>query len=689
MLNTLCGGRTRTSLAAALVVVAMMAMPSCTTADTGAPRVLPTDASSEQPTSTAVDPSPSSAKPTPTTAPGTTPTTLDAGTKPTTAPVPAPAAPLKWGPCDKDLTGPSGIDTSLVDCTTIAVPLDYTNPSSASINIAMVRYSASGSGKKIGSLLMNPGGPGGSGRSFLIGVVAQNEAKITDLHDRFDMIGFDPRGVDGSNGLSCVDGATLDKQFDVDISPETPEEKAFAKNLDDQITNACKAKYGDDFLKQINTEATARDMDRIRAAVGDDKLSYLGISYGTYLGSVYATLFPDKVRALVLDGAFDPIGEDELTGNLIQMKGFEGAFQNWLAWCGTNPVCAFGPTDVEARWLQLRQQLDDKPLPGDATRTVNQGTFITATIASLYEKAQGWPALGAALRAAANGDGSLLLTLADSQSGRRDDGTYDSLGTAFGVISCESGIAGAPPADKEAAAGALRAVSPHFSFSASADGFGSCDGLPPAPPAAPFSYSGSGPILVIGGKNDPATPFQWAEKMAKDLGPKASLLTYNGEGHSTWLESDCADAAISATLLELTAVGARDCAAQAQSAEPLPAWMGTLPAIPGVAAANIDDLIPLLGLEQGGIRGRVGLSTLNEAAAAAAINSALVSTGWKSLGGQNNVRNYSKKVGGDTLALVVAPVGLSKLSAGSPFTKEIAEHLNDFGKTIIIYGTPL
>lgn len=673
-----------------MVVLAMMAMASCTTADTGAPTVQPADATSEQSTSTAVSGSSPTIAESAITTPSVPPpsaTTTPAGTKPASAPTPA--ATLTWAPCDKDLTDTSGIDTSLVDCTTLPVPLDYANPASATIKIALVRYRASGSGKRIGSLLMNPGGPGGSGRQFLVSVVAQNEAKITDLHDRFDMIGFDPRGVDGSNGLSCVDSTTLDKKFEVDITPETPEEKAFAKSLNQQITSACKAKYGDDFLKQINTESTARDMDRIRAAVGDDKLSYLGISYGTYLGSVYATLFPDRVRALVLDGAFDPIGEDELTGNLIQMKGFENAFQNWLAWCGTNPVCAFGPTDVEARWLQLRQQLDDKAIAGDATRTVNQGTFITATIASLYQKAQGWPALGAALRAAANGDGSLLLMLADSQSGRRDDGTYDSLGTAFGVISCESGIVGAPPADKEAAAAALRAVSPHLSFSASADDFGSCEGLPVAPAAAPFSYGGIGPILVIGGKNDPATPFQWAEKMAKDLGPKASLLAYSGEGHSTWLESDCADAAINAILLDLTTTGAKDCAAQAQSAVPLPEWLGTLPAMPSLAPTNIDDLIPLLGLEQGGIRGRAGLSTLNEAAASAAANSSLVAAGWKSLGGQNNVRNYSKKVGAETLSLVVAPIGLSKLSAGSPFTKEIAEHLNEFGKTIIIYGTPL
>jgi hypothetical protein len=256
---------------------------------------------------------------------------------------------------------------------------------------------------------------------------------------------------------------------------------------------------------------------------------------------------------------------------------------------------------------------------------------------------------------------------------------------------CASGIAGQPPADHEGAAAALRNASSHFGFSAVGEDFdrGSCDKLPSGPPAAPFAYSGTGPILVIGGKNDPATPFQWAEKMAKELGPKASLLAYSGEGHSTWLESDCADLAINDTLIDLVTIGARACAAQPASTATLPAWLNELPAVPSPATVTIDDLIPLLGLDQAGLDGRIGFTTLTKSAASKAVETSLVASGWKSLGGQNSARNYSRKVGGVTQELVVIPVALSEIASGSPFIKQIADKLDEFGKTILVFGTPI
>jgi pimeloyl-ACP methyl ester carboxylesterase len=676
-----------------LALTASLVLIGCAKADTSAPSVAPID--SEATTSASTLPT-ANADTTATTA-SSAPT--DATTAPrrpaTTAPITAPKAGrslVAWGDCDSDVFGTTGVDESLLDCATVPVPVDYAHPDDGKqINIAMVRYKSSGDGDFIGSLLLNPGGPGGSGRELLVNEIATQEAKLADLHDHFDMIGFDPRGVDGSGGLVCVDAATLDELFKVDMTPETPEEKAFAQNLSDRIDNACVAKYGEAFLKQISTEATARDMDRIRVAVDDDKLTYLGISYGTYLGAVYATLFPDKVRALVLDGAYDPIGEDELTNDLIHMTGFEAAFKNWVEWCSTSAVCAFGGQDVDGRWLALRQSLDDKPIKGDGKRTVNQGTFIGATIAALYEKAFLWPILGAALRAAEQGDGSLLLTLADSQSGRKEDGSYSSLDTAFAVISCASGIAGAPPADREGAAAAVRKASPHFGFSTLAEDFdhGSCDKLPSGPPAPAFSYNGTGPILVIGGKNDPATPFQWAEKMAKGLGPKASLLAYSGEGHSTWLESDCADAAIYDTLVDLLTVGAKGCPAQDLSSTTLPTWLNELPPVPNPASVTIDDFTPLLTLDQFGLDGRIALTTLTKTAASKAVETSLVAAGWKSLGGQNGARTYSRKAGGETLELVVLPFALSDLAALSPAMKQITDKLNESGKTVLVFGTPI
>jgi pimeloyl-ACP methyl ester carboxylesterase len=661
----------------ALASVSLLAASCASTAVGGSPVVKPlgTTAENTSTTSDAVLPQPGS------TTPQSSTSKAPAGS----------TSSLIWQECGEDVVGDildnpnGGVQASDLDCATVTVPLDYSQPAGRKIDIAMTRWPAAVGGNRIGSLLLNPGGPGGSGQDLLVGVVTQNEAKLVDLHDAFDLIGFDPRGVNGSEGLTCVDGPTLDTQFNLDMSPDTPEEKQALKDYEDLVDNACKAKYSEDFLKQINTENTARDMEQIRIAVGDEKLTYLGISYGTYLGSVYATLFPDKVRAMVLDGAFDPAGEDEVASNVIQLTGFEGAFQNWAAWCATSVVCAFGPGDIDKRWLQLRQQLDDKPINGDDTRTVNQDTFIGGTIASLYQKAQGWPALGAALKAAENGDGSLLLRLADSQAGRKDDGTYDSIGTAFGVISCTSGLTGAPPADKEAAAAQLRGASPHFSATASADDFGSsCEGIPAAAGPTPFVYSGTGPILVIGGKNDPATPFVWAEKMAKALGPKASLLSYAGEGHSTWLESDCTDVFINSTLIELKAVPPTECAAQGKSDATLPAWFKDLPAIPGADASDISDLLPLLGLEPEGLQGRVVLSSQSKSDAAKSAQTALTSAGWKSQGGQNGARTYSKSVGGQNIQMTVLPLGTKELS-DSPFTKVISEQMLAGGKCVLLF----
>jgi pimeloyl-ACP methyl ester carboxylesterase len=672
MSKTPRGGR----LLIAFASVSLMAASCASTAVGSSPVVKPlgTTAESTSTTSDAVLPQTGT-----TTSPSST-SKVPAGSNST----------LLWGACGDDVVGDiraspnGGVQASDLDCATVTVPLDYSQPEGRKIDIAMTRWPAAVGGTRIGSLLLNPGGPGGSGQDLLVGVVTQNAAKLFELHDAFDLIGFDPRGVNGSEGLNCVDGPTLDKQFNLDLSPDTPEEQRALDDYQDQIDNACKAKYSEDFLKQINTENTARDMDQIRIAAGDEKLTYLGVSYGTYLGSVYATLFPDKVRAMVLDGAFDPAGEDEVASNVIQLKGFEGAFQNWAAWCETSAVCAFGPGDIDKRWFQLRQQLDEKPIKGDDTRTVNQSTFVGGTIASLYQKAQGWPALGAALKAAENGDGSLLLRLADSQAGRNDDGTYDSIGTAFGVISCTSGLNGAPPIDKEAAAAQLRAASPHFSATATAEDFGqSCEGIPTAAGPTPFVYPGTGPILVIGGKNDPATPFVWAEKMAKALGPKASLLSYAGEGHSTWLESDCTDVFINSTLIDLKAVPPTECAAQGKSDATLPAWFKDLPAIPGAAVSDISDLLPLLGLESEGLQGRVVLSSQSKTEAAKSAQTALTAAGWKSEGGQNGVRNYSRSVGEQNVQITVLPLGTKEL-ADSPFTKVISEQMLAGGKCVLL-----
>ena len=290
---------------------------------------------------------------------------------------------LDWGPCDD----PSAEDPSL-ECATLTVPLDYDNPSGDSIDMALIKYPASGD--RTGAVLFNPGGPGGSGFDP-IGFSGSAIAPALGL-ESFDLIGFDPRGVDRSGGIRCVTDEFEDKHLYVDDTPDTPEEQALKDEADTGFVDGCKQKYGDT-LRFYSTANTARDMDAIRAALGDDQISLLGISYGTYLGATYATMFPDRVRAMVLDSVVEPNGDTVEQQFETQLVGFEGAFNNWAAWCQSDTTCEFTATDVGARWDALKQQLDDTPIAGSDGRLANNATMERATTAALYSESE-WPVLG-------------------------------------------------------------------------------------------------------------------------------------------------------------------------------------------------------------------------------------------------------------------------------------------------------
>ena len=246
------------------------------------------------------------------------------------------------------------------------------------------------------------------------------------------------------------------------------------------------------------------------------------MSYGTYLGGIYARMFPERVRAMVLDGAFEPSGDSEFDQWATQPIGFEHAFDNWAAWCQQNTDCEFTAPDVGARWDALQAQLDATPLTADDGREVNQVVLDTATTAALYSKSA-WAALGAALADAERGDGNALLALADSQNGRNPDGTYDSIYQSFPVIGCASGFGSPYPADPEAMLAQIKAAAPRFARNMTVNDFhDNCSYLFNGPQKvyAP-SFSGTAPILVVGGVNDPATPIRWAEELTAELGPSA------------------------------------------------------------------------------------------------------------------------------------------------------------------------
>jgi pimeloyl-ACP methyl ester carboxylesterase len=447
---------------------------------------------------------------------------------------------LDWGACEV------GVEDGF-ECATLVVPLDYDQPEGDTISIALIRYPASGD--RVGAILVNPGGPGGSGFDF---VATAGAAMAADMGlDDFDIVGFDPRGVDRSGGIRCVDDATMDATIYLDDTPDTPAEDQALDDAEKQTADGCRAKYGDT-LVEYSTENVARDMDGIRVGLGDDQISYIGISYGTYLGAVYATLYPDRVRAMVLDSAYEPTGDTPSQQHVTQLVGFEQAFDNWAAWCEINESCAFTSSDVGARWDALRDELDADPIPADDGREANRVVMEIATLASLYSKAA-WPALGAALADAEAGDAQQLLLLADEYAGRQIDGTWLSISQSNPVIDCASGINAKTPDDPQVILDEVQQKAPRFGRDATLDDVASqCAdliGTEVEPPA--LGYTGDAPVVVVGGTNDPATPFRWAEELTAVMGPNARLLTFTGEGHGQLLSSSCVTEAEAKVITDL------------------------------------------------------------------------------------------------------------------------------------------
>ena len=566
------------------------------------------------------------------TAPNDT-TVPSADSSPPAVTEPASTSTLTWGPCDD----PSASDPSL-ECATLPVPRDYAATDGDSIDLALIRVPAANSATRKGAILTNPGGPGGSGFDFAAnaaGAIAQQMA----LSD-FDIIGFDPRGVDRSGGIRCQTDADADKFSYLDDTPDTPAEQALLDASETAFANACKAKFGDT-LAVYSTANTARDMDSIRVALGDEKISYIGISYGTYLGAVYATMFPDRVRAMVLDSAYAPGGDTVEEQYKTQLVGFENAFNDWIAWCTGNAECPFSADGKEpgAKWDALRTQLDGNPIVMTDGRFANQSVLNTATKSALYSKGE-WPVLAAALDKASRGDGSGLFRLADNYSGRHPDGTYDTIFQSNPIISCASGIEDALPPDPEALAATLRNAAPRFGKDIVAADFsrGSrCSDLMAAQPLDKISYSGDAPIVVIGGENDPATPIRWAQEMAQSMGPSARLVRYTGEGHGQILVSKCVTDVEAAVLASLTPPGKGTvCDPDPEIAKP--DWWDTLPVPKGVDdILNSPEIAGQLGLTPTQAFSEIRTTSLSINEAKKAYSSAIEGAGFSSVGEQEPI----------------------------------------------------
>jgi len=417
-------------------------------------------------------------------------------------------------------------------------------------SLAVERTQASGT--KQGSLLINPGGPGGSGIEFLDAALSSISPEVQEA---YDIVGFDPRGVGKSSPVTCLDAAGKDELLSSDFNLDTDAGRADFQAAWTAFGAACQANTGD-LLGHVDTASAARDMDLLRALLGDEKLSYLGYSYGTQLGGTYAALFPDRVGRLVLDGAVDyTLDADALS--LGQAEGFERALRAYVTDCMAGSGCPLtGSVDEGLRQVRdLTRRAYTDPLPTqDAGRVLTRTLAFYGIAVTLYDD-QSWPLLTQALTMAMQrNDGSGLLSLADFYNRRDIDGNFEDNSTeAFTAVSCADGRAPVDVGHMQAERDKILAVAPTLGDSFAWNAL-VCAGWPtPAEPlTADPSAPGAAPIVVIGTTNDPATPYEWSQSLAKVLS-SGVLVTWEGEGHTAYGRSnDCVAAAVDAYFLEGT-----------------------------------------------------------------------------------------------------------------------------------------
>ncbi|MFI6584745.1 alpha/beta hydrolase [Embleya sp. NPDC050493] len=442
-------------------------------------------------------------------------------------------------------------------CATFTVPLDYSRPTGKTIDIAVTRKTAGKPGQRIGSLLLNPGGPGGSGVEAAWWMAEDTIGK--PLQDAYDLIGFDPRGVERSAPVKCMTDAERDAYVAEDLPEDPVRAEARAKEREKTYAAECQSRSGE-LLPYVGTDNAARDMDVLRAALGDEKLNYIGFSYGTYLGATYAERFPSRTGRLVLDGAVDPAA-DNLSASVEQQVGFDRSLRRFAEDCAGRSGCALGndPKTAPTRAADFLDGLQENPLTGRGGRKLTSSLGWTGVISLLYgDKDTAWKYLRDSLAdAIVRKSPDALLFYADNYNGRDEEGHYDNSSDAFIAIGCADGSGDAPtPQQVQAALTRLKAEAPLLSRDVTAEDLTgqSCEDWPFKSPAKPHTIraQGSAPILVVGTTGDPATPYASAEKLASQLAD-ATLLTFEGEGHTAYGgNSTCVDGAVEGFLLRGT-----------------------------------------------------------------------------------------------------------------------------------------
>lgn len=437
-----------------------------------------------------------------------------------------------------------------LQCAMVLAPLDWDDPAGETIELALVRQTARGN-DRIGSLLVNPGGPGASGFNFINDSI--DFATSDALQSQFDIVGFDPRGVNRSTAISCsADDAQLD-DFIYGITPGVKgSDDWIAAATDDaaRFADRCQEETGP-LLGFVDTVSAARDLDMLRAALGDSTLNYLGYSYGTLLGQVYAELFPEKTGRLVLDGAVDPAAS-EFEGSKAQAEGFERALTAFLEDCAGLSDCPFtGSTESSFSTIRtLFDRLERSPLRAADGRQLGSETLFVAVIYPLYSEGS-WGLLREMFAEVMENDTRLAIELADAYNGRGPGGRYsDNQTEAFIAINC---LDARQPVDADRMreqAAELALAAPVFGPQMSYGDVG-CANWPVESKRERVALTapGAADMLVIGTTNDPATPYEWAVTVANNL-ESGHLVTYNGEGHTAYNKSNaCVNAVVEDFLL--------------------------------------------------------------------------------------------------------------------------------------------
>ncbi|PYC69518.1 proteinase [Streptomyces tateyamensis] len=446
---------------------------------------------------------------------------------------------LDWQACDNGF-----------QCTGFKVPTDYAHPGGGDLMLTAVRRPADGAGgqQRLGSLLLNPGGPGGSAVSYVESVAGGYQPVVRAA---YDLVGLDPRGVGRSSPVSCLSGDRMDAFTAVDT---TPTDQAATDRLvaaDREFAAGCAQRAGT-LLGHVSTVEAARDMDVLRALLGEPKLNYVGKSYGTLLGATYAGLFPGKVGRMVLDGAMDP-SLDAFAGNRTQAGGFETAWASFAKDCAGRSDCPLGRSEQQAgqELDALLASLQGKPLPAGSGRTLTRAQAVTGVIEALYAEFL-WPQLRSALAAAKSGDGGQLLHLSDAYYERSADGNYPNLMFANMAVNClDLPAPFSSPTEVAAAVPAFQQASPHFGRDMAWMAL-TCGYWPVKATGTPHTVraEGAGPIVVVGTVRDPATPYAWARSLAGQLA-SGQLITYQGDGHTAYgRDNDCVDSAVNHYLVE-------------------------------------------------------------------------------------------------------------------------------------------